>query len=231
MKLTGDYHTHTYYSHGKGSPRENVLAAVALGLKSIAITEHASAHIFYGVRNEKLLRLRREVDALKKEFSGDIEVLMGLECNLTGDGKCDIPDDPFDVLILGFHKGVMPRDMFSVRAMLQLIGIGKDPTGNAEALMRAAEKHGVTMLSHPGLYIPMDIEVLAPAAARLNIPLEINGSRVTLTKEQLVRGKELGASFIINSDAHRPEDVGRVEKAIAAAVEADVWDRVLNLLP
>ena len=167
MKLTGDYHTHTYYSHGKGSPRENVLAAVALGLKSVAITEHASAHIFYGVRNEKLLRLRREVDALKKEFSGDIEVLMGLECNLTGDGKCDIPDDPFDVLILGFHKGVMPRDMFSVRAMLQLIGIGKDPTGNAEALMRAAEKHGVTMLSHPGLYIPMDIEVLAPAAARL----------------------------------------------------------------
>ena len=58
MKLTGDYHTHTYYSHGKGSPRENVLAAVALGLKSVAITEHASAHIFYGVRNEKLLRLR-----------------------------------------------------------------------------------------------------------------------------------------------------------------------------
>ena len=90
-KRQADYHTHTNYSHGKGTPEENVLAAIEKGLRRIAISEHAGAHLFYGVRGTRLARLRREVDALARRYANEIEVLMGLECNLMAAGKCDAP--------------------------------------------------------------------------------------------------------------------------------------------
>ena len=45
MKILYDLHTHTYYSHGKDSPRDNVLRAVELGLQAVAISEHAGGNI------------------------------------------------------------------------------------------------------------------------------------------------------------------------------------------
>lgn len=231
LRIYADYHTHTVFSHGKGTPEENVLSAVSKGLRRVAISEHAPAHIFYGVRGEKLIRLRREIDRLNVKYGDRIEVLMGLECNLTGNGLCDVPKDSsmFDLLILGYHKGVFPSNGFSLRAFLQLMGIGLDPTGNAEAVARAVERYKITFVSHPGLYIPMDIDVLAQMSAALKVPLEINGARVTLTKAQLERAMALGASFIINSDAHTAENVGNVGTAIAAAERAGVEELVVNL--
>ena len=231
LRIYADYHTHTVFSHGKGTPEENVLSAISKGLRRVAISEHAPAHIFYGVRGQQLIRLRREIDRLNAKYGNTIEVLMGLECNLTGNGLCDVPKDSsmFDLLILGYHKGVFPSNGFSLKAFLQLMGIGHDPTGNAEALARAVERYKITFVSHPGLYIPMDIDILAKMSAALKVPLEINGARVTLTKAQLVRAMALGASFIINSDAHTAENVGNVKMAIAAAQQAGVEDLVTNL--
>ncbi|MGN0766635.1 MAG: PHP domain-containing protein [Christensenellales bacterium] len=234
MNIISDLHTHTFYSHGTGSVRENVIAAIKRGLKRVAITEHASGHVFYGVRGEKLLALRRDIDAAQKEFGRDIDVLMGLECNLTGDGVCDAPIirggrmGMFDVLALGFHKGIVPKGGRGLRMFVQLAKLGLDPSGNAEAMIRAVERYSISFITHPGLYIPMDIEILADASKVLNVPLEINSSRVTMTKEQLVLAKERGASFIIGSDAHTPERVGDFAQALRAAEEADVCDRVVN---
>ena len=38
MRILGDYHTHTTYTHGKSTVEENVEQAELLGLKEIAIT-------------------------------------------------------------------------------------------------------------------------------------------------------------------------------------------------
>ena len=136
MIITADYHTHTNYSHGKGTPEENVLAAIEKGLRRIAISEHAGAHLFYGVRGNRLARLRREVDALARRYANEIEVLMGLECNLMAAGKCDAPLPgcadipcgadlaPFDVLLLGYHKGVWPEDAATRGAFRESFGLG-----------------------------------------------------------------------------------------------------------
>ena len=50
MKLTADYHTHTPYSHGKGTVDENAARAKALGLKQLGITDHGFAQLAFGLR-------------------------------------------------------------------------------------------------------------------------------------------------------------------------------------
>ena len=41
-RMIYDHHTHTVYSHGKGSIEDNVKVALSKGLKSVAITDHLS---------------------------------------------------------------------------------------------------------------------------------------------------------------------------------------------
>ena len=54
MRIIEDLHTHTYYSHGKNGPRDNVLRALELGLEAVAVSEHAGGNMYYGVRGKKL---------------------------------------------------------------------------------------------------------------------------------------------------------------------------------
>ncbi|MBE5785686.1 MAG: PHP domain-containing protein [Clostridiales bacterium] len=240
MKIFADYHTHTNYSHGRGTPEENVLAAVKKGLRRIAVSEHAGAHLFYGVRGEKLRALRQEIDRLNKRYGNRIEVLMGLECNLLGGGKCDLSlphalwpkgfdAAPFDVLLLGFHKGIMPRDKLTWQAMGEAFGIGRaDPVKVAGALLETAANHGIHMLSHPGEYVKADIPTLAKGAAQLGILLEINASHVSLTPKELREAASCGAKFVAGSDAHTPERVGCFDAALSAAEKAGVTGHIVN---
>ena len=136
-----DLHTHTDFSHGKGSPEDIVRAGIRCGLKRIAITEHAGGHVFFGVRGEKLTRLRKETERLASVYARDIEVLFGLECNLTGFGECDAPKDRsmFDVLLLAYHKGVVPRDGFLLKRSMEAAGLHKsEPELTAKALLAEA---------------------------------------------------------------------------------------------
>ena len=52
MKLYGDYHTHTIYSHGSGTIRDNVEEALRKGLKEIGICDHGPGHYLYGVKRK-----------------------------------------------------------------------------------------------------------------------------------------------------------------------------------
>lgn len=223
--ILSDLHTHTVYSHGKGTPEENVLAAINRGLKRVAISEHAGAHILFGVRGEKLLRLRREVDRLAAKYANDIEVLMGYECNLTAFGECDAPSDcsMFDVLLLAFHKGVFPKDALCRSAVGEAMGLGHaDPVAVANALLAAAEKYHINILAHPCCYVRADIPTLARGCAQLGVMMELNGSRRTLSAGDVQTAYRLGAKLCVNSDAHVPSRVGDFEKGLSLAREAGV---------
>ena len=54
MILSADYHTHTTFSHGKGSILDNATEAKARGLKVLAITDHGYGHRAYGIRHKKV---------------------------------------------------------------------------------------------------------------------------------------------------------------------------------
>ena len=54
MKINYDLHTHTIYSHGKGTIEENAQAAKEKGLEGIAITDHGFSHPAFGMKRKKL---------------------------------------------------------------------------------------------------------------------------------------------------------------------------------
>lgn len=231
MKILYDLHTHTYYSHGKDSPRANIERAIELGLKAIAVSEHASGNMYYGVRGKKLARLNEEMRALKSEYKGIIDVLTGLECNVMDYGRSDSPAnrDDYDFIILGFHKGIPPTNSFARHILIESFGGKSTPRRNTDAIMEAAAKSHANIISHPNAYLRIDIPYMADCARELDIALEINSKHVSLTPEEIRTIYEHGAKLIIGSDAHRSSDVGNFDSALAAAMAADVLDGVINI--
>lgn len=227
-----DFHTHTTYSHGKNTPEQNVIAAIARGLRCVAISEHGPASLFFGVRGERLAQLRREVDRLNQRYANDIRVLLGIECNLLGDGVCDLPDDPamFDVVLLGFHRAVFLRDRVMRRAVMmrRRPPARREDAAVARAVLQTLERYPVDIVTHPGEYLPVDIPLLARGAGELGVLLELNEKHQTLSREQLQQAAAQGAWFVANSDAHQAERVGRTDRAVQAARDAGVLDRVVN---
>ena len=64
-KMVFDYHTHTTFSHGKGSIEDNVKAAIAAGLTGLAISDHGPGHLTYGVKRKDFPVMRAEIDRLR----------------------------------------------------------------------------------------------------------------------------------------------------------------------
>lgn len=113
LKIIGDYHTHTVYSHGKGTIEENVKAAIERGLKEIVISDHGPGHVFFGVNYKKLVKMRREIDELNKKYQGKIKIYLGVEANIISmDGDIDLSERELqliDKLLVGFHNGALPK--------------------------------------------------------------------------------------------------------------------------
>ncbi|MDE7214907.1 MAG: PHP domain-containing protein, partial [Clostridia bacterium] len=106
MILTADYHTHTPYSHGKGTVYENALAAKKAGLKEIGITDHGFNHLLFGLKRKVLGDLRKEIQDAER-LTG-VKVLMGMESNLISvDGETDMKSgdlEHFDIYLCGIHE-------------------------------------------------------------------------------------------------------------------------------
>lgn len=109
-----DHHTHTVYSHGKGSIEDNVKVAVSKGLKSIAITDHGPGHMTYGLKMSKVPEMRAEMDRLKSIYS-DIDILLGVEANtMRVSPFLDVDEDEkeqFDIILAGYHYGITKAGM------------------------------------------------------------------------------------------------------------------------
>lgn len=239
--LIADYHTHTRYSHGKGTIEQNVIAARKKGLKRIAITDHGFRHVGIGMRIEDIDRMRREIDVLRKKYD-DIEILFGIEANLTSmEGDIDIPEEyigAFDLILMGFHKAVVPHSLkdgwrlFLKNALCSLVPVfdaEKLRHDNTMAIIRAMERYPIHTITHPGAKINIDTRLLAKHAVKHNVFLEINSSHGFMTEEYVRIAMEEGAKFVINSDAHTPENVGNMAKGVMIAQKAGVSPaRILN---
>ncbi len=219
MKLTADYHTHTVFSHGTGSVSDNVEAAVKLGLNEIGITDHGTANLAYGIRRRSLERYIGAIEAAGEQFAGKIRVKTGIELDLIGlDGSADIPRGfKFDILILGYHKSALTKD---IKTMWAFIAGRSHKQAITNAYMLAIQKHRINIVSHPGYGVPVDYRMLGRACADYGALFEINEKHTGITAEDIQAAASEGAKFVISSDAHRPQDVGKTMRAIELAKSA-----------
>ena len=109
MNLTVDYHTHTIFSHGKGTILDNALSAKNVGLKEIAITDHGYGHHAFGIKQKKLPEMKRLCSEAEEKTG--VKVLLGVEANILGlSGKTDMKEKDYeimDVYLAGVHKFIL----------------------------------------------------------------------------------------------------------------------------
>jgi len=215
----GDYHTHSVYSHAKTSIEENVVRAIELGLKEIAITDHGFKHMIYHVRRMDWPYLQRDVKELRAKYP-QINILLGIETNFNSHrGFIDLlPSEitALDVVVCGYHFMVKPdrfKDIFKFWLPNFFQQVFRRPSKkmfvrNTDMYIKALEKYEIDILSHPNYSIAIDTCEVAKACKAHGTYFELNGKRISLTDKELEKVIDTGVEFVANSDAHRLEEVG-----------------------
>lgn len=236
MKIFADYHTHTIYSDGKTTIKENVEQAIKQGLEIIGISDHGYKHMGFGVKYEKYPYIREEIDKLQEQYK-DIKILMGIECNILDDkGSIDIDERILsfvDYVMAGYHFGSTPKNIRGLKnhAFNYIKPLkNKEIDYNTKALINAMKQNDLFILTHPGDKGYVNIEEIAKVAVQTNTVLEINERHHNLTYDQLIRIKDYDLKYVISSDAHKKEHIGVVDNAISRVIKANVpKERIINV--
>jgi putative hydrolase len=238
--LYGDYHTHTTYSHGKGSVKQNAEKAVSIGLKELAITDHGFLHRAYNIREKEWIPFLEDILGVKRA-TPQINLLVGIESNLIGgDGTIDVTEQQLsqlDVLVCGYHKFTYSssiKEYWNFSLPVFMCGLvhkssAKRRVINTDAFVKAIEKYPIDIISHPLHAIDFDIREVARAAAHYGTFLELNGKRINMKKQDVEIVLQEGADFVINSDAHSVKKIGDISLPFAFASECQIpTERIAN---
>ena len=218
MILKGDYHTHTIYTHGTGTVEDNVKSAIKRGLKQIAITEHSFSQAFYGINPKEYNELRIEVESLRHKYGNQVDILCGLESNLIDlDGTIDLSNAKrgiVDILVVGYHANFIPRSFkaFFTFWLPNVLGFGGKAQieKNTQAYIKALRNYDIDIISHLNSHrCYVDPVRICEVAKEVGTYIELNGKVINFSEEQFKEMIATGVKFIINSDAHRPERVGK----------------------
>lgn len=236
MKISGDFHTHTTYSHGLGSVEENVKQAENLQLKSIAITEHAYK-ANYAIKKGDQEKIHNDILAIKDKYK--VNILWGIEANLISrDGDIDVSDEELkdlDLVILGYHKltkvGFKEFFKFSLPNILCIKPTKKQRERNTKAYLKALDKHRVSIIAHlqyGKCYV--NVKEIATECAKRNIYIELNGKRINFSKQDIKDMLDTDVMFIIDSDAHHPLHVGKNHRAFNLIEKYNIpLERIANI--
>jgi DNA polymerase (family X) len=213
--IRGDLHCHTTLSDGHNTLEEMTEAARSRGYSYLAVTDHSASHGFGNdVQPDALLERVEEVRELNRRTRG-LKLLPGTETNILPDGSLDYEDkvlEKLDWVIASVHTSFR----ISEKKM-------------TERVLTAIEHPLVDCIGHlSGRMIlrrsPYDIDVarIAEAAAANGTMLEINGNpnRRDLSEQNARLAAEIGATIVINTDAHRVRTMENMRYGVATARRA-----------
>ncbi|WP_324825182.1 PHP domain-containing protein [Sinanaerobacter sp. ZZT-01] len=240
-RLKFDIHTHTTFSHGKGSIEDNVKVALQKGLKTIGISDHGPGHISYGIKRSAVPIMRAEIEVLRKKYP-QIEILLGVEANIMNpSGHLDVLPHEFeqyDYILAGYHYGIFGEKPLRA-GLLHSFNYVREHTGisvkaakhwNTEMTIKALYENPIKVLTHPGDKGEFDIAEIAKACAERKTWMEISNWHKDLTVESIRIAAKEEVQFILSSDAHVPHNVGGFEGGLKRAIEAGLdLERIVNL--
>ena len=121
-RMVYDHHTHTTYSHGKGSIIDNARVAHEKGLKSIAITDHGPGNFLYGMKMKLIPEMRKDIREARALYP-DVRVFLGVEANtILKVPYLDVKPsewEKLDIVLAGYHFAVMGSGMVPNRLGLK----------------------------------------------------------------------------------------------------------------
>lgn len=209
--VRGDLHTHTDLTDGLAPLEEMVAAAAERGYAYYAVTDHAPHLYMQRMTDEKILAQRERLRELDGTHHG-MRLLHGTELNIGPDGEVDWPDD----FLAGFD--------LCVAALHSHFDLGRKAM--TRRLVRACENPHIKVIGHPTTRmigrrpgVDADWDQVFAACARTGTALEINAQpdRLDLRDEDILRAREHGTKFAVNTDAHSVLHLAHLRYGVATA--------------
>ncbi|MBZ1348771.1 MAG: DNA polymerase/3'-5' exonuclease PolX [Candidatus Liptonbacteria bacterium] len=214
--ILGDLHIHSNYNGGENSILEIAEAAINIGYQYIGIADHTKfLRIEHGLDEKQLTIQREEIDKINKKLQASgfkFYILQGCEANIMPDGSIDIKDEALsrlDYVIAGVHHQMkMPKEKMTKR------------------IIKAINNPNVDIISHPTGRIlkrrdeyEVDFNEILKATKKTGTILEINANpyRLDLNDSYIKKAKEFGVKMVINTDAHRKEQLNFMKYGISQA--------------
>lgn len=244
--MIANYHTHTWRCHhATGTEREYVEQAIGLGLKILGFSDH-TPYIFDGDYYSTFRMTMNQVEDyaatvldLKREYSRDIEIHLGLEAEYYPRQFPKLlralEGIPFEYFLLGQHfTGGEPEGVYSGSAT-------KDPEilrTYCRETTEALETGRFTYFAHPDLLnfigdealYEQEVRKLCRRANQLGIPLELNflglhqGRHYPNRRFWRIAGEE-GCRVVYGFDAHAVTEFDRP----LVLREAERWTKDFGL--
>ena len=131
-----NYHTHSNFCDGANTPEEMVQEALEKDFEALGFSGHAYTPFdtSYCMSHEAYAEYCREVNRLRKEYEGQIEILLGLEYDFYSEEDCE----PLDYKIGSVHYVLqngkyLPVDESSKHTRAAIDEFGGDSMAYAEA--------------------------------------------------------------------------------------------------
>lgn len=222
-----NYHTHTSRcKHAVGTDKEYVEKAIAAGIKTLGISDHAP-YLFknsdyyssFRMGTDKLQEYAESVRSLAKEYADDIRILLGFELEYYPDFHKDemafLSAVSPDYCIMGQHfLGNEIGEAYTGGGLNQ----PEQLTRYVSQVLEGLATGDFLYLAHPDLVgyrfpqedIQREYRRLCEGAKALKIPLEINLMGLSTGRhypnETLFKiAAEVGNDVVIGVDAHDPQ--------------------------
>jgi putative hydrolase len=228
-RLQGDCHSHSDWSDGGSPIREMAEAAMAVGHRYWALTDHSPRlTVAHGLDPDRLRQQLEIVGELNAELA-PFRILSGIEVDILADGSLDQEEEllaQLDVVVASVHSKLRMDGPEMTRRMLRAIeSPHTDILGHCTGRILAGKGRPQS---------DFDAEAVFEACARTGTAVEINSrpERLDPPEPLLSLALSLDCVMVVDTDAHAPGQLEWQRNGCEQAARAGVRpERIMNARP